>query len=317
MIDLSALTKALEAHAKVIRLVVVGAKGSTPRDIGTSMLICDEGHEGTIGGGRLELDAIKTARSLLDDNRTSHTDQMSLGPHLGQCCGGAVTLVFERFDAQKLAQALSASTTSYARQVETGPAQMPKALRTHIKRAQSTGRPPALKMAEGWLVEPTVQDRLPIYIYGAGHVGRALALCLTSLPQFEVHLSDVREEQFEGLPDSIWQSWELLPTDVLAHAPDYAAHYIMTPEHEYDLELCHRLLSRSFGFAGLIGSETKWARFRSRLRALGHADPQIERIQCPIGDPTLGKHPHAIAIGAAAHLIKHQACQNYLQRSTA
>jgi len=104
MIDLSALTKALEAHAKVIRLVVVGAKGSTPRDIGTSMLICDEGHEGTIGGGRLELDAIKTARSLLDDNRTSHTDQMSLGPHLGQCCGGAVTLVFERFDAQVLAK---------------------------------------------------------------------------------------------------------------------------------------------------------------------------------------------------------------------
>ena len=51
---------------------------------------------------------------------------------------------------------------------------------------------------------------------------------------------------------------------------------------------------------GLIGSATKWARFRKRLAALGHATAQISRIACPIGDPALGKHPQAIAVGVAA-----------------
>ena len=55
---------------------------------------------------------------------------------------------------------------------------------------------------------------------------------------------------------------------------------------------------------GLIGSETKRARFRSRLAALGHSEARISRIACPIGDPALGKHPQAIAVGVAAALLK-------------
>jgi xanthine dehydrogenase accessory factor len=62
-------------------------------------------------------------------------------------------------------------------------------------------------------------------------------------------------------------------------------------------------LGRGFARLGLIGSATKWARFRGRLRALGHAAAQIARIECPIGDPSLGKHPQAIAIGVAAAFL--------------
>ncbi len=58
-------------------------------------------------------------------------------------------------------------------------------------------------------------------------------------------------------------------------------------------------------FAGLIGSKTKWARFRSRLAALGHSPGAIARITCPIGDPELGKHPQMIAVGVAAQLLRH------------
>src|SRR5690606_21474323 len=79
---------------------------------------------------------------------------------------------------------------------------------------------------------------------------------------------------------------------------------IVTYSHALDLELCHRLLLRGFGWLGLIGSATKWARFRSRLRALGHLSRAIDRITCPIGDRGLGKLPQAIAIGVAAQLLK-------------
>jgi xanthine dehydrogenase accessory factor len=87
------------------------------------------------------------------------------------------------------------------------------------------------------------------------------------------------------------------------YAPKKADHLILTYSHEIDLDLCHRLLGHGFRSAGLIGSRTKWARFRKRLAALGHAPAAIERITCPIGTPALGKHPQAIAIGVAAAML--------------
>ena len=82
---------------------------------------------------------------------------------------------------------------------------------------------------------------------------------------------------------------------------------MLTYSHEIDLNLCDRLLRRGFASLGLIGSATKWARFRNRLAAMGHADAEIARITCPIGDPSLGKHPQAIAVGVAARLLKDMA----------
>ena len=89
----------------------------------------------------------------------------------------------------------------------------------------------------------------------------------------------------------------------MPHAPHDAHHLILTYSHALDLALCHGLLGHGFARAGLIGSATKWARFRSRLGALGHAPAQIARIRCPIGTPGFGKHPQAIAIGVASGLL--------------
>jgi xanthine dehydrogenase accessory factor len=79
---------------------------------------------------------------------------------------------------------------------------------------------------------------------------------------------------------------------------------VLTFSHTLDLALCHALLGHGFRRLGLIGSATKWARFRSRLAALGHGAGAIGRIDCPIGDPALGKHPQAIAIGVAAAFLQ-------------
>jgi xanthine dehydrogenase accessory factor len=93
----------------------------------------------------------------------------------------------------------------------------------------------------------------------------------------------------------------------MAHAPRDAHHLIVTYSHALDLDLCHAALSRGFASAGVIGSATKWARFRRRLAQLGHAPAAIDRIDCPIGDPRLGKHPQAIALGVAARLLVRRA----------
>ncbi len=147
-------------------------------------------------------------------------------------------------------------------------------------------------------------DTTPLWIYGAGHVGRALVSVMSPLPDFAITWIDTSAERFPSvIPDTVTQLVAADPARAAVHAPDATDHLILTYSHDIDLALCNALLSLPFKSMGLIGSATKWARFQSRLRALGHTPAQISRIACPIGDPSLGKHPQAIAIGVATAMI--------------
>lgn len=230
-----------------VRITVTRTAGSAPRDAGTQMLVWEDRTEGTIGGGRLEWDAMHEARRMLQDGRESHNAQIPLGPALGQCCGGSVSLRWE-----------------LAEPMESSPAR-------------------------------------PLWIYGAGHVGRALVRVMDTLPDFAITWVDTHADRFP--PTDVTTLVAADPARVVRHAPADADHLILTYSHEIDLALCHAVLNHSFHSAGLIGSATKWARFRTRLAALGHAPKQISRIACPIGDPRLGKHPAEIALGVATAMI--------------
>jgi xanthine dehydrogenase accessory factor len=79
-----------------VRVSILSAQGSTPRPAGTFMLVSPESMVGTIGGGHLELEAIALARDLCESvENNSFKKRFSLGPSLGQCCGGAVELQFD------------------------------------------------------------------------------------------------------------------------------------------------------------------------------------------------------------------------------
>ncbi|WP_298831792.1 xanthine dehydrogenase accessory protein XdhC [uncultured Piscinibacter sp.] len=96
----------LSAATPAIVVEVTEALGSAPREAGTRMLVGASRCEGTIGGGHLELKAIEQARRMLAGGGGDAAPQGArypLGPALGQCCGGAVTLSFARLDAQGLA----------------------------------------------------------------------------------------------------------------------------------------------------------------------------------------------------------------------
>lgn len=298
MFDLLALTEAVAAHGRVARVVVAATAGSAPREVGAAMLVWAGGAEGTIGGGALEFAAMERARALLAQGG-ARLDRVPLGPELGQCCGGAVTLLTEVFDTTTL----PVEQPVIARSLD-GSA-MPLAVKRLLDRARGQGVLPAAVLVQGWMVEPLAQPQRAIWIWGAGHVGRALVAVLAPLPDLAITWIDTAPDRF---PADLAQAVTVLPAGdpaLLAdHAPLDAEHLVLTYSHALDLELCHRLLTRGFARLGLIGSATKRARFRSRLAALGHAPGQIARIACPIGDPALGKHPQAIAVGVAADLLR-------------
>jgi xanthine dehydrogenase accessory factor len=98
----AALWLARGEPAVVVR--VARAQGSVPRETGTRMLVSATAFDGSIGGGHLEWRAIELARRLLAGAGTlPHEEHVPLGPALGQCCGGAVTLAYEALDAAALA----------------------------------------------------------------------------------------------------------------------------------------------------------------------------------------------------------------------
>lgn len=281
-LDLGRIKVALAAHGPFARIVVAGVKGSAPRGDGTAMFVWADRTQGTIGGGALEWRAMEIARQVLADGRT-RVERMPLGPALNQCCGGAVTLVIEWIDA------------------------VPPEV--WLRRVEGQARPPRLTgfgLRSGWMREDQARAPRRLNIWGAGHVGRALIRTLAPLDaEIELTWHDIAPDRFPPAPPVP----PLVSPDLPARLSACAAtdeHLIVTHSHEIDLALCHAALTRGFRFCGLIGSATKWARFRSRLAALGHPEDVIARITCPIGNPSLGKHPQAIAVGVAVGLLSQE-----------
>ncbi|MDZ4089288.1 MAG: xanthine dehydrogenase accessory protein XdhC [Tabrizicola sp.] len=310
MFDLSVLAAALAAHGRVARVVIASVEGSSPREVGASMLVFADGQSGTIGGGALEFEAAAKAREVLGLAPLTPTlspggerglvapfvERVALGPSLGQCCGGAVVLWTELF---------AVVPEAVAGVVARGPGEMPLAVKRLLAAARGQGVRPAPGLVAGWLVEPILEAERQVWVWGAGHVGRALVSVLAPLPGIAVTWVDVSAERFPiGVPEGVTVVPARDPALVADHAPLGAEHLVLTYSHALDLELCHRLLNRGFKGLGLIGSATKWGRFRSRLKALGHEAAEIGRIRCPIGDPSLGKHPQAIAVGVVAEMLR-------------
>lgn len=298
MFDLEGLRAAVLAHGRVARVVIAAHEGSSPREAGAAMLVWQGGQSGTVGGGALEWEAARRARALLAAGGGHRLDREALGPALGQCCGGAVNLLTEVYGPAEVA-ALAGPVV--ARSVDGR--EMPLGVARLLDAARGAGVLPASGLVQGWMVEPVLAPQREVWIWGAGHVGRALVAVLAPLPGVAISWVDVALARF---PDVVPQGVRALPVAepalAVALADEEAEHLVLTFSHALDLEICHRLLLHGFGRAGLIGSTTKWARFRKRLAALGHG-AEVGRIECPIGAPSLGKHPQAIAIGVAAAFL--------------
>jgi xanthine dehydrogenase accessory factor len=247
-----------------------------------------------------------------------------LGPSLGQCCGGSVRILFELYTDHERAEIGDLNSTSLI----VRPADPGEPLRFIAARQDIDGLPlhvarvvkdilsgarqrqaafiPARKGQSAVFIEPMQSAAKPLYIYGAGHVGRAIVRALADIP-FAVHWVDVHADRFPShIPDGVHRIVASDPAAIASAAPKGAYHLVLTYSHALDLAICHALLSNpAFGFLGLIGSASKRARFIKRLREGGVTQAAIEHLTCPIGIGNLrGKEPATIAISVAAQLIE-------------
>lgn len=305
-------------HGAAVLITQSVVEGSAPREAGTKMVVSQGAIVGTIGGGNLEFQAIRQARELLARPDLTHLIQdYPLGILLKQCCGGHVRLLLERLSENDLIWLKDLS----ADKNRTGELLLETRLdgRMPRKKLRSSSDLVALSSAcflghDGApltdarpnrelctaLIEPLPASLPTIMLYGAGHVGDAIAHVLA--------ISDFPLRQFDSRDDFQTGSVELLtdPEEIAQSAPSAAIHLILTHDHDLDYRLTKAILRRNdFSFCGLIGSKTKRTRFIRRLESDGVPEAAIARLISPIGLPEIsGKAPHIIATSVAGQLYQ-------------
>ena len=318
-----ALSRALQGAPVVIRIVLAAVRGSAPREPGVGMLVSPVAVVGTIGGGQLEWQALTVARAMLDDAAMpAQLQRMVLAADLGQCCGGVVEVWFERYTRAEV-KLLDAAAVAACH----GPAVLESTISAtgierrlvcaagsdvdtnHLLRTPRAQAAPRINRERPG--EVTLRERLddalpPLWLFGAGHVGQALARILMELP---VRLTWV-DSRVELLPAQNETAVQMVhsedPVATLSDAPPGARFLVMTHSHPLDYALCRAILHRGdFAWVGLIGSSSKAARFRARLARDGLEPKAIAALVCPIGiEGISSKWPAAIAVGVAAQLMR-------------
>lgn len=157
---------------------------------------------------------------------------------------------------------------------------------------------------------PAGERPRPVALFGAGHVGLAIAHIARELP-LALHWVDSRDDPFPAEPPPRgWRQESVAPiADAVPDLAPGSAVLIMSYSHAEDFNLIAACLKRrrergDLAFIGMIGSRTKWASFRHRLEARGFTAAELDQVVCPIGVPGVaGKQPAVIAVAVLAQIL--------------
>lgn len=263
----------LNYNKRVIQASIVRTIGSSPRNSDTEMFISETDTLGTIGGGQLEYLVINHSKKMIAENIKKDILKISLGPEIGQCCGGKVEVsLLEMYEKDKCL-----------------------ALNRFNKKDKN----------------------LPhVYVMGAGHVGRALALQLQHLPVRCV-LIDSRVDELAKCSADVETRLSAIPEEDIKSAPRGSAYVILTHDHALDFILCGAALDRHDAkYVGMIGSKTKRVKFKKWYQ-VNYDNNLIRDFTCPIGNvKNQDKRPSIIASFVAAEVIDMlftnvNLCENY------
>jgi xanthine dehydrogenase accessory factor len=342
---LQSICHILEEGEDLVLATVIGHSGSTPRSLGTKMVVRRNGAIiGTIGGGLVEFHAQKLAREVFESGKAlteavefsgadaAATDQM--------ICGGRMEILLELIIAdpdnlkelQDLIVALqkghkgflikAIDTTGEAvRRMEwclvnndsvtLGTVPCPGSLISSLTCEAARAKQPVAVNMEGkrYFVEPTF---LPgtVYLFGAGHVSRPVAE-LANLVDFRTVVLDDRAEfaNAERFP----RAEQLKVTPSFSHSfegleidrDSYVV--ILTRGHLHDKTVLEQALKTAAGYIGMIGSRRKRDLIYQELLTKGFSKDELDRVHAPIGLAIGAETPEEIAVSIVAELIQARA----------
>ena len=320
---LDAMLLSLTQGEHVVLCSILASSGSSPRGAGAKMAVFADGHTmGTIGGGAVEYLAARRALECMRSNEPllkSYDLRPDEIDSVGMICGGRVTVYFQVFTPQSADEitalrrwrtVLDGNENAWLSLTLNGAYAESFSVLTDGEIApdrQDSFTEKAIWKGDRY-IEPIFRAG-KAYLFGGGHVGKALVPVLARIG-FPVVVFDNREElaKPENYPEAsevIFGDFADIYDQVTITKRDYAV--IMTPGHRADFEILSQVLKSEATYIGCIGSKHKVAKTREMLMQQGYTDADIARIHSPIGLSILAETPEEIAISIAAEMIEHRA----------
>lgn len=326
------LQASLAAGGDAVLLTVIKTEGTTPRGPGAKMLYTEGGKTyGTIGGGSAEFEATRDARHVLQ-KRISRTARYAVGYRAGKNItkSGEVTVFLQYFaaddqHAREMADLVVQRLTEVdevwlmTRMYNDGDWDMAVFTHEHglwpplsftgaklINVAQSV--PVLHESTVNVYCEPLARKGT-VYVFGGGHVARALVPVLAAL-DFRVVVYEDREEfaKEEFFPDAeriLHGKYTGLTDKIQFAEEDFII--VMTRDNQGDYDVLRRALRSPASYIGMIGSMEKTAVTKARLLAAGYTQEDYARVKTPIGLDIGAETPPEIAVSIAAELIQKRA----------
>ena len=290
---------------------VARTSGSTPVPAGTKMVIGPAGRlAGTVGGGCVESDVLaaglEAQRIGAPLIRTHHLNA-DLAGDLGLSCGGTVEIFVEPLlPVPGYVQVLQAAADALTGVVTTAvawPAGPEKYFDPHL--APAGGAPAAALSDDGRFVRERLMPAPRVLVFGAGHVGAAIARAAAAAG-FRVSVVDDRAEFAD--PARFPAEVDVRASDVEAGLAGFDlstrdAVVIATRGHREDAAILERIAASPAGYVGLLGSRRKRAVLTRVLTTLGVPAAALARVRVPVGLDIGAETPEEIAVSVVAELI--------------
>ena len=309
---------ALETGQAVELVSILEASGSTPRGAGAVMAVFSSGESaGTIGGGAVEYEAQRAAADLLqrggaDVRRFRFVPGGAAA--LGWVCGGGGTVQFQFLPGgegpctqavRDLAAAFSGSRDTWLlRRMEDGRVVEMRTVDHAAEQVPAGLLENGPVYRDGWFSLPVVRAG-KVYIFGGGHVSRALVPVIAAVDFRPVVYDDrpefVTAEAFPQAEGLLCGPFTELARHITVTPEDYVV--IMTRGHQADYEVLAQVLRSGAKYLGCIGSKRKLALCKERLLAAGFTEAEYARLHAPIGLAIGAQTPSEIAVSVAAELI--------------
>jgi len=289
---------------------VARARGSTPVPAGTKMLVGSEGRLiGSVGGGCVEADVIGAALDAQARGRPTlltHHLNADLAGDLGLSCGGTVDIFVEPLIAEdSYLRVLDAAAVAESGLVRTATEWTSGPFKTFESLKQVGPGAAATLTRDGRFVEERLMPAPHVLVFGAGHVGAAIARTAAAAG-FRVVVIDDRPEYADA--SRFDAGVAVLTADVESALARYPltrldAVVIATRGHRNDAEILARVAASPAGYVGLLGSRRKKIVVTKGLRAAGVPAKGLRRVRVPIGLPIGAVTPEEIAVSVVAELI--------------
>jgi len=318
------------ATGPVAMVIVAGVQGSAPRHLGAMMLFRPDGTTaGTVGGGKVELEAAKAASRCLESGTSVCIEVDMTGAEATgsqAICGGVVQLLVE-YVADSAIYARAALLLSGGKaavlaveRLESGMSRLGGLARAVFDRGggfvagdagvafcvdedarQDTGG------SGGGMLWIRILPPERLLILGGGHVGLALANVAAEL-DFSVFVGDERPEfsagrRFPAGVETIFGPYPAIIRDFEFGDSAYAV--VATPGHQSDLACVEALMRRgiSYTYLGLIGSKRKAKMILDTLAEEGFDSGRLGALHAPVGLDIGAETPAEIAVSIAAQII--------------